>query len=392
MFSAPVQTPAETPGPSEPPPPQRDSSSPAGSRTALPAYPPSGPQETTQETSSHIADQYIADQHVQVVDQHVADRVERQPGLPDTDSSSASVAPPQEPDSADHFVRRSVHGDPIMRRFGQGVRKAVGASGAQNMRQQVELLDRIRTPIASCRQIAVTSIRGGAGKTTVSALVGAVIAEYRTDRVLTVDADPGLGSLPLRLGTRAERSLRDLAGSRLNSFEEARPYLGRAAENLWVLPANTAGRVSAELELETFRAAMGNLTRYFSATIIDCGAGIGELQRGILANAHGQVIVAQGTADGALSTRSTLEWMAGNVYRALLDRTVVVLVTHSPHVDGDLEQAHHMLSAGGMPVVQVPYDRQLAIGAAIDMTRVSEGSRMAATRIAAEALARSTTV
>ncbi|WP_312881445.1 MinD/ParA family ATP-binding protein [Actinomadura alba] len=298
-------------------------------------------------------------------------------------------APPQAAPDTNDFVRKNVHGDPLMRRMGQGVRKAVGASAAHDVRQLAELVNWIRRPLPSCRQIAVTSIRGGAGKTTVSALTAALIAEYRGDRVLAVDADSGLGSLPLRLRARTERSLHDLARVRLNSFEEAGPYLGRAAETLWVLPATTAGRVSTDLELDTFRAGIGNLTRYFSAAVIDCGAGLGELQRGILTGVHGQIIVAQGTADGALSTRSTLEWMVGNGYGGLLPRTVIALVTHSPHVDSDLERARQMLSAGGMPVVHVPYDRQLATGAAIDMRRISEGSRVAATRIAAEILARS---
>ncbi|MBC6457973.1 MinD/ParA family protein [Actinomadura sp. HBU206391] len=298
-------------------------------------------------------------------------------------------SPSQTAPGGNDFVRRNVHGDPLMRRMGHGVRKAVGASAAQNVRQLAEMAEWIRRPIASCRQIAVTSIRGGAGKTTVSALTAAMIADYRGDRVLAVDADAGLGSLPLRLKSPTERSLHDLARVRLNSFEETGQYLGRASESLWVLPATTAGRVSVDLELETFRAAIGNVTRYFSAAVIDCGAGLGELQRGILTGVHGQIIVAQGTADGALSTRSTLEWMFGNGYGPLLSRTVIVLMTHSPHVDSDLERARHMLSAGGMPVVHVPYDRQLATGAAIDMTRISEGSRVAATRIAAEILARS---
>jgi MinD-like ATPase involved in chromosome partitioning or flagellar assembly len=300
------------------------------------------------------------------------------------------ATPPATPPPGTHdLVRKNVHGDPLMRRMSQGVRKAMGGTGAQDIRQESDLIDQIRRPVNSCRQIAVTSIRGGAGKTTVSALTATMIAQCRGDRVLTVDADAGLGSLPLRLGARTDRTLLDLAKVRLNSFAEASPYLGRAAETLWVLPATTSGKVSTDLELESFRAAMGNVTRYFSAAVIDCGAGIGELQRGILTGVNGHIIVAQGTVDGAVSARSTLEWMVGNGYGGLLARTVIVLVTHSPHVDADLDRAQHMLSAGGMPVVHMPYDRQLATGAAIDMTRLGEGARAAAIRIAAEVFSRS---
>jgi MinD-like ATPase involved in chromosome partitioning or flagellar assembly len=297
-----------------------------------------------------------------------------------------------EPPGSNDLVRRNVHGDPLLRRVGMGVRKAVGGTGAHDVRQQAEMIDRIRQPMPSCRQIAVTSIRGGAGKTTVSALVARTIADFRGDRVLAVDADPGLGSLPLRLGARTDRSLRELAQVRLNSLEDAGPYLGRSAERLWVLPATTAGSLSDELDLDVFRAAMANLTRYFAAAVVDCGAGIGDLQRGILTGVHGQVLVAQGTADGAYSTQRTLEWMVASGYGALLGRTVIALVTHSPHVDSDLDRARQMLSTTGMPVVHVPYDRQLATGATIDMTRISSGSRTAAVRIAAEVLGRAATI
>jgi hypothetical protein len=45
-----------------------------------------------------------------------------------------------------------------------------------------------------------------------------------------------------------------------------------------------------------------------------------------------------------------------------------------------------------MPVVHMPYDRQLATGATIDMARISSGSRVAAVRIAAEVLTRAATM
>lgn len=335
--------------------------------------------------------------------QYGGDQRQAPPGTPSMAWPPGTGAPPEappgsgeppagnEPPGSNDLVRRNVHGDPLMRRVGQGVRRAMGGSAAHDVRQQAAMIERIRQQMPSCRQIAVTSIRGGAGKTTVSALVARAIADFRGDRVLAVDADPGLGSLPLRLGAQAERSLHDLAQVRLNSLEEAGLYLGRSAERLWVLPGSTAGTMSADLDVDTFRAAMGNLTRYFSAAVIDCGAGIGELQRGILSGVHGQVMVAQGTADGAYSTQSTVDWLAANGYGALLARTVIVLVTHSPHVDSDLERAQQMLSAAGLPVVHVPYDRQLATGATIDVTRISSGSRAATTRIAAEVLARAAT-
>jgi MinD-like ATPase involved in chromosome partitioning or flagellar assembly len=216
-----------------------------------------------------------------------------------------------------------------------------------------------------------------------------MIAQVRQDRVLAADADSGLGSLPLRMGVQAELSLQDLARARPRSWDEAARFLAHSAEGLWVLSNTSRGRIGAELEIEAFRAATGEMSRYFAAIVIDCGAGLlPELQRGILGDSHAQVLVTPATVDGALSARGALDWMAGNGFSVLLPRTVVTLVTHTPHEDADLERAQHMLSAGGIPVVHVPYDRHLAGGTPIDLPMTGEAARNAATRIAAEVFGR----
>lgn len=277
--------------------------------------------------------------------------------------------------------------------MGQGVRKVLGGSTAGDASELDAATAVLRRPVAGCRQIAVLSVRGGSGKTTVAALTATVIAQHREDRVIAVDADAGLGSLPLRLGVRTDRSVHDLAATPPRTWEEAAGHLTRTADGAWVLPGAAGGRMGVELDLDTFRAATGLLSRYFAAAVIDCGAGIvAALQQGILANAHGQILVAPGTVDGALSARGALDWYAANGFEAVLPRTVVALVTHSPHADADFVRAEQMLGAGGMTVINVPYDRHLAAGTAIDGTRLAGTTRAAVTRVAAEVFARSIAV
>lgn len=305
---------------------------------------------------------------------------------PRTPSSSPQPAPQD-------LVRRSTHGDPLVRRMGRGVRRAVGAAAANEIRRTSDVQSVLGRPVSSCRQIAVTSIRGGAGKTTVAGLTATVISQYRQDRVLAVDADSGLGSLPLRLGVRTERSLHDLTAASPRGFEEVTPFLSRTADGLWVLSGTAGGHITHELDLATFKAAAGQMTRYFSALVIDCGAGLlPELQRGILTDAHAQVMVTPGTVDGALSAQGALEWQARNGYQHLLSRTVVAFVTHTPHVDSDLTRGAQLLSGGGMPVVHLPYDRHLATGTAVESARIGQETRAAAIRVALEAFARATSV
>jgi MinD-like ATPase involved in chromosome partitioning or flagellar assembly len=308
------------------------------------------------------------------------------PQAPPARAASGQVAP-------DDLVRRSAHGDPLVRRMSRGVRRAMGASAADEVRKTTDVEAVLGRPVPSSRQIAVTSIRGGAGKTTVAGLTATVIAQYRQDRVLAVDADSGLGSLPLRLGVRTERSLHDLTASNPRTFDEATQFLGRTADGLWVLSGTAGGRITHELDLATFKSAAGRMSRYFAAIVVDCGAGLlPELQRGILADAHAQVMVTPGTVDGALSAQGALEWQARNGYQHLLTRTVIAFVTHTPHVDADLTRAAQLLSGGGMPVVHMPYDRHLATGTAIESARIGQETRAAAIRVALEAFARATSV
>jgi MinD-like ATPase involved in chromosome partitioning or flagellar assembly len=317
----------------------------------------------------------------------------QQTAMPAAPPSQGAQQPIDPRAFAADLLRKSRHGDPLMRRMGRGLSKAVGASAAQDARETADLADRIQRPVHTCRRIAVTSIRGGAGKTTMAGLTATVLTQYRQDRILAVDADSGLGSLPLRMGVQTTLSLQDLARSRPRSWEEATRFLAQSSSGLWILSNTSQGRIGAELELETFRTATGEISRYFSAIIIDCGAGLlPELQRGILAEAHAHALVTPATVDGALSARGALDWMASNGYGALLPRTVVILVTHSPHEDADLERARHMLSAGGVTVVHVPYDRHLASGTPIELSLTGEAARSAASRIAAEVFSRAVSV
>ncbi|WP_395108968.1 hypothetical protein [Actinomadura sp. SCN-SB] len=319
-----------------------------------------------------------------------------QPAQPHQQYPQASPGQPvagQSRPPAEDLVRKVRHGDPFVRRMGRGVRKAVGGGGAQNAQQEAAFAELMRQSVPSCRQLAVASVRGGAGKTTMAALVATELARHRADRVLAADADAELGSLPLRLGVHAERSLFDLATTHPRTFEEAAQFLSRTPDGLWVMSSTRGGRIAGEFTLSTFQTALSVVTRYLSAVVVDCGAGIlTELNRGILKSSHGLVLVTPGTVDGALSARGALEWFAGNNQQDLLPRTVIAMVSHAQQVGADLDRAQQMLTAWGLPVVHVPYDRHAATGSALDMTKVGANTRSAVNRIVHEVFARSLSV
>ncbi|MGK5557374.1 AAA family ATPase, partial [Actinomadura kijaniata] len=303
-------------------------------------------------------------------------------------SQQAAHQHPQGHVHAQELMRRDQHGDPLMRRVGRGVRKAVGGSSA-DLKLQSDFADLMARPVSGYRQIAVASVRGGAGKTTMSALIATELARARGDRVLAADADAELGSLPLRLGVLPERSLFDLAEYNPRSFEEAAQFLSRTPDGLWVLSSTRGGRIAGEFALDTFQNALGKVTRYVSSVIVDCGAGIlTEVNRGVLTHSHGLVLVTPATVDGALSAKGALEWFAANQQQALITRSVVAMVAHAPQVGADLDKAQQMLTAWGVPVVLVPYDRHAGAGGPLDMAKVGAATRTAVIRIVHEVFAR----
>ncbi|WP_155884848.1 AAA family ATPase [Actinomadura flavalba] len=322
-------------------------------------------------------------------------RVLRDAGAADTGLVAPAVLGDHDPEPAVHrlmaayaaedFARRVPHGDPVLRRLGRGVVRGLGSASPG---RDADLAARIGAPVPSCRWIAVTSLRGGAGKSTMAALVAGVLRQYRDDRVIAVDADAGLGSLPLRLGAPGTRTLRDLAAAPPGGWDATAAHLTRTPEGLWVLPAAVPGQVGDDLDPDTFAAAAGRLGRYFATAVIDCGGGlVSPLHHRVLSAAHAQIFVTPGTADGAISAHAALSWFADQGYRDLLNRTVVVLVQSAPGAHTDLRHAHEVLSHDGLRVVAVPHDRHLAAGNEIAPERVGAAARDAAVRIAAEAFA-----
>ncbi|WP_198679143.1 AAA family ATPase [Thermomonospora amylolytica] len=298
-----------------------------------------------------------------------------------------SAPPPVGPED---LVSRTVHGDSLLRRIGRGaLRPFVPADDVQALAEHGRW---IQHPVTTGRRIAVTSMRGGAGKSTVAALVASAYARYRQDRVLALDLDPELGSLPLRLGIRAGHTLADVVAAEPGtcSFDEVEPYLAHLGERLWGLPG-THGTPGDGPDAEVYRTAGIPLSRFFGVTVTDCGAGIlTELHRAVLEAAHAQVMVAPTTPGGAASVGRALDWMTANGLAGLVARTVVVFTVHSPHTAQviDLAKAERILAEVGVGVVRLGYDRHVAVGSTLDPALLAYSTRVTAIAIAAEALRR----
>jgi septum site-determining protein MinD len=141
----------------------------------------------------------------------------------------------------------------------------------------------------SARRIVLTSGKGGVGKTTTTANLGAVLAK-RGHRVVVVDADIGLRNLDLVLGVE-KRIVFDLV-----EVVEGRCQLRQALikdkrlENLSILPAAQTRDKTAisELQMANVVQQLGELCDY---VLIDCPAGIEHGFRNAIAAASEAIVV-----------------------------------------------------------------------------------------------------
>ncbi len=156
-----------------------------------------------------------------MIDQHLKGRPDEQghatpdrfrpgPGSapgPRTGAASFSVN-----DVLIHRRARPTHGWRAALYRATGGRCNPGLSLAQAEHRQ--LIERVRTPLRGAHQIVITSLKGGIGKTTITACLGPTLAEHRGDRIIALDANPDAGTLADRLTGHVGITIRDLLGKR----------------------------------------------------------------------------------------------------------------------------------------------------------------------------------
>lgn len=276
-------------------------------------------------------------------------------------------------------------GEPFGTRALRAVRRTVSSSAAREVAETTATAEVLQQAVTTGRQIAVTSIRGGSGKTTVAALLGTTYAHYRQDPVLVVEADPALGSLPLRLGAENLRwttgDLADVVEPQM-SLLDVTGYLVQLPDNAWLLPGSQ-GQVGAMLDTRAYERVMVSLRRYFGVTVVDCETLPAEVARTALSAAQARVLTVPATLEGVASTHAVLQWMRG-LPRDITTSTVVVLTETVPHAGVDLAKAAEPLKATGASVRILPYDRHLAAGGAIRTDLLARATRQAVAGLAAE--------
>ncbi len=130
----------------------------------------------------------------------------------------------------------------------------------------------LKTSTAMARVIALTSGKGGVGKTTIAVNLGIALAT-RGHRVCLFDADTGLANVNILLGQYPKFTLQHL----LSGEKSIRQILYRGPRGLYVIPAASGVANLAQLSGHKRQRLLANLRaieKFFDYLVIDTAAGI----------------------------------------------------------------------------------------------------------------------
>lgn len=262
--------------------------------------------------------------------------------------------------------------------------------GAKAMRRKA-LATQASRPLRGCYRIALLSLKGGVGKTTITATLGATFASARGDRVIAVDANPDRGTLsqkvPLETPSTVRHLLRDAEGIR--SYSDVRAYTSQGASRLEVLASESDPAVSEAFSSDDYKRTLEVLERFYSLVLTDCGTGmLHSAMSAVLNNADVLIVVSSGSVDGARSASATLDWLDAHGYQQLVGNSIAVINAVRPRSGRgasrvNLEKVADHFSRRCRAVLEVPFDPHLEEGAEISLNRLKPQTRDALTELAA---------
>jgi MinD-like ATPase involved in chromosome partitioning or flagellar assembly len=302
---------------------------------------------------------------------------------------SSAAGDAEEPDLRSDVLLARPPGGPqqgwqamVYRLSGGRLRPAPGA--AEVARHDMEA--RITTPVEDCRRIAVIALKGGVGKTTTTACLGAVFAEYRGDRVVALDANPDPGTLGYRIRRDTMRTVKDLLADvdKLKRYSDVRAYASQTDLRLEVIASEADPGRSEAFGERDYRELAGVLERFYSLVLTDCGPGLlHSAMRGILHTADQLVVVSAPSLDGARSASLTLDWLERHGHERLAASSVVVINAVRERGMVDVDKLRDHFARRCRAVVTVPFDRHLETGAEIVLDELAPATRRAYLRLAA---------
>lgn len=167
-------------------------------------------------------------------------------------------------------------------------------------------------------RIAVSSEKGGVGKTTTVLGLGTAFATYRRDPPTALDANPHRGTLSDRLGAEHGRTMRDLLEhvGEIRTVADYRQFTSVATSRLEVIASEKDQARQAAFSPEDYLTALEVVQAFRQILITDTGTDmLLPSMAAVYRNVDTLVVPATTAKDGFTLALETLEWWK----------------THSPH-------------------------------------------------------------
>jgi len=249
------------------------------------------------------------------------------------------------------------------------------------------LVAQVNRPLRGCYRVAVLSLKGGVGKTTVTATLGSTFASIRGDRVVAVDANPDRGTLSQKIPLETAATVRQLlhdAGT-IERYSDVRRYTSKGPSGLEVLASESDPAVSEAFGADDYSRTLDILERFYGLVLTDCGPGLlHSVMSPVLEKADVLIVVSSCSIDGARSASATLDWLDAHGHEQLVRNSIAVINgVRSRTGKVDMNKVIDHFSRRCRAVRLVPFDPHLEEGAEISLDRLRQGTREALTELAA---------
>jgi MinD-like ATPase involved in chromosome partitioning or flagellar assembly len=213
------------------------------------------------------------------------------------------------------------------------------------------------------------------------------LADVREDRVIAVDANPDRGTLSERVSKQTTATVRDVVrqASSIGGYTDFSGLVSRDETRLDILASDTDPQLSEAFDEDDYNVVADLAARFYSIMLTDCGTGIvHSVMRATLQRADAVVIVSGGSVDEARLASETLTWLEANGYGDLVRNAIVALNTATQGTNMvKLDEIESHFRSRVRDLVRIPYDPQLAAGAAVSYQHLKPLTRDAARALAA---------
>ncbi len=249
------------------------------------------------------------------------------------------------------------------------------------------LAARINRPLGGCYRIALLSLKGGVGKTTITVTLGGTLASIRRDHVVALEANSDRGTLSQKvvLDTPAtvRNLLRDAEG--IKRYSDIRRYTSQGPSRLEVLASESDPAASEAFSAAEYTRTLDILQRFYSLVLTDCGTGLTyPTMSATLAKADMLIVIASGSVDGARGASATLDWLDAHGHQDMVANSVAVInAVRPPSRNVDMNKIVNHFSQRCRAVSLVPFDPHLETGAEIEFDLLNRATRKALIELAA---------